>query len=77
MPKISDMLQAVKLLREVGYGGIIAAVTKYEDHRAALEAAGVQATFNIYAEAGTGFASHVRRELEQSGLPLTGDTAER
>lgn len=77
MPKISDMLQAVTLLKEVGYDGTIAAVTKYEDHRAALEAAGVQATFNIYAEAGTGFASHVHRELEQSGLPLVDDTAER
>jgi len=71
MPTISDMLQAVKLLKAVGYQGTIAAVTKYEDDRATLEAAGVHATFNFYAEAGAGFADHVRRELEQSGRCLT------
>lgn len=67
MPTINDMNQAVKLLNEAGYKGIISAVTKHEDDRAALEKAGVQATFNFYAEAGAGFAEHVRRELEHSG----------
>lgn len=70
MPTVSDMLQAVKLLKEVGYQGMIAAVTKHEDDRATLEAAGVHATFNFYAEAGAGFAEHVKRELEQSGHDL-------
>ncbi len=64
MPTISDMLQAVELLKAVGYQGTIAAVTKHEDDRARLEAAGAHATFNFYAEAGAGFAEHVRRELE-------------
>ena len=71
MPTISDMLQAVKLLKAIGYQGTIAAVTKHEDDRATLEAAGAHATFNFYAEAGAGFAEHVRRELEQSGHCLT------
>lgn len=75
MPTINDMHQAVKLLNEVGYSGIIAAVTKHDDDRVTLEAAGVHATFNFYAEAGAGFAEHVRRELEQSGRCLRGDTA--
>ncbi len=70
MPTVSDIHQTVKLLKEVGYTGIIAAVTKHEDDRATLEAAGVHATFNYYAEAGAGFAEHVQRELRQSGRCL-------
>ncbi len=74
MPTISDMLQTVELLNASNYDGLIAAVTKYEDDRSALEAAGVDATFNFYAEAGAGFAEHVRQELEQSGRCLRADT---
>ncbi len=66
MPTISDMHQTVKLLKASDYGGMIAAVTKYEDDRATLEAAGVDAIFNFYAEAGAGFAEHVHRQLELS-----------
>lgn len=70
MPTLSDMLQTVKLLKGADYCGIIAAVTKHEDDRLALEAAGADATFNFYAEAGAGFADHVRQELEKSGRCL-------
>ena len=71
MPNLSDMCQTVKLLKGSGYGGMIAAVTKYEDDRATLEAAGADATFNFYAEAGTGFAEHVRRQLEHGDFMET------
>lgn len=73
MPTTVDMFQAVELLNTSGYKGMIAAVVKYEDDRAKLKAAGVHATFNFYAEAGSGFAQHVRHKLEQSGLCLTDD----
>jgi len=53
-PSISDMEQTVELLKEANYNGIIAAVAKHDDDRATLEAAGVHATFNFYAEAGAG-----------------------
>ena len=66
-PSISDMEQTVELLKEANYNGIIAAVAKHDDDRATLEAAGVHATFNFYAEAGAGFAEHVQRELKESG----------
>ena len=71
MPTTIDMFQAVDLLKTTGYKGMIAAVVKYEDDRVKLEAAGVHATFNIYAEAGSGFAQHVHHELEQSGRKLS------
>lgn len=71
MPTLVDMRQTVELMKDSGYEGIVVAVTKYEDDRVALKAAGVDATFNIYAEAGAGFAEHVRRELEEQGVCVT------
>lgn len=73
MPATIDMYQAVELLKSAGYKGIIAAVAKHEDDQVMLAQAGVHATFNFYAEAGAGFAEHVRRELEQSGHNLVAD----
>jgi glutathione-regulated potassium-efflux system ancillary protein KefC len=63
LPTQDDMLLAVKLLKAVGYHGKIGAVTKYDDHRVELEEEGVDAAFNFYTEAGTGFADHVQSEL--------------
>ena len=63
MPTLGDMLQTVTRLRAVGYQGPIAAVAKHEDELHQLEAVGVRAAFNYYAEAGTGFASHVLQKL--------------
>ncbi len=71
MPTLSDMLQTVELMQNSGFKGTIAAVTRYEDDREKLEAAGVDATFNFYAEAGAGFAEHVRQELRESGKCFT------
>ncbi len=70
MPTLKDMMQTRKLLDHIGYEGLIAAVTRYEDDRQALEKAGVDATFNFYREAGAGFAEHVRRQLTDSGRCL-------
>ncbi len=70
MPTLKDMRQTVKLLERVGYPGLIAAVTRYEDDRVALEKDGVDAVFNFYEEAGAGFAEHVRQQLSASGRCL-------
>ena len=64
MPSLSDMQQAVKFLNESDYKGTIAAVAKYDDDCATLKAAGVDQSFNFYAEAGAGFAEHARQQLE-------------
>jgi predicted Kef-type K+ transport protein len=63
MPTLGDMLQTVTRLRVIGYQGPIAAVAKHEDERSQLEAIGVRAAFNFYAEAGAGFAAHVLQKL--------------
>ena len=39
--------------------GRVAATARYPDEEAQLRDAGATAVFNIYAEAGTGFAGHV------------------
>ncbi len=64
MPNHEDMLHTVKRLKDMNYQGVISAVAKHEDDRLELKEAGVNAAFNFYAEAGTGFAEHVRQKLE-------------
>jgi len=73
LPTHEDSLLAVKLLNELGYSGIIGAVAKHEDERAALEAAGIHATFNYYAEVGKGFADHVMQIFTDEGTDRVTD----
>ncbi|MCB1855281.1 MAG: NAD-binding protein, partial [Halieaceae bacterium] len=63
MPSLSEMVDAVQQLRSSGYTGKVAAVAKYEDERAAMQAAGADVVFNYYAEAGAGFAEHTLSNL--------------
>ncbi|VAW81934.1 Putative glutathione-regulated potassium-efflux system protein KefB, partial [hydrothermal vent metagenome] len=63
MPNAQENLFAVRQLKDAGYTGKIAAVAKYADEIEALQQAGVHAAFNLYAEAGAGFAEHVCHEL--------------
>lgn len=63
MPSLSEMVDAVEQLRIAGYKGKVAAVTKYEDERKAMKAAGANVVFNYYAEAGAGFAEHTLSNL--------------
>jgi len=52
-------LIALTCLKEFGYKGRIAAIVNHEDDRIKLRAAGIDAVFNVYSEAGSGFASHL------------------
>jgi len=63
MPNAQENLFAARQLKELGYGGRVAAIAKYPDEIDALIRAGVHAAFNLYAEAGAGFAEHVCAEL--------------
>ena len=49
----------------MGYRGRIAATTKYRDEEDALKAIGVEHTFNIYTEAGLGFANELQNFVVQ------------
>ncbi len=57
MPYHSAQVAAIKQIRKHGFKGKIAASAKYPDELEKLQDLGVDAAFNIYAEAGAGFAS--------------------
>ncbi|HFD78809.1 MAG TPA: potassium transporter Kef [Gammaproteobacteria bacterium] len=63
LPHFRENITAAAQLKSLGYDGRIAAVAKYPDEVPVLEDAGVDAAYNLYAEAGAGFAEHVYREL--------------
>ena len=63
MPDHAANLTASTLLAENGYTGKIAAVAGFDDEVTELERAGVHAPFNVYREAGTGFADDVCARL--------------
>lgn len=59
LPNLQANLSAVKQLQKISFTGRIAATARFPDEEASLREAGVTAVFNIYTEAGTGFAEHV------------------
>lgn len=58
----AENLIAVELANELGYCGTLAVVSRYPDQQEELEALGCIA-FNLYGEAGHGFAEHVTQRL--------------
>lgn len=60
LPSHNANMNAALRLKEMGYQGRIAATTKFRDEEDALKAVGVEHTFNIYTEAGLGFANELQ-----------------
>lgn len=58
MPNHTANLFAAKRIAEKGFTGVVAATAQFEDEISELEKEGVQAAFNLHAEAGAGFAGH-------------------
>ncbi|MBD2858661.1 cation:proton antiporter [Spongiibacter sp. KMU-158] len=58
----SENVQVVKFLNKVGFSGKLAAISRFPDHELELRELGC-VSFNLYAEAGHGFAEHVLEEL--------------
>lgn len=58
MPNEKELLDAVKIIKGAGYQGRIAVAVKNRESLERLKKAGVDSVFNIYAEAGSGFANH-------------------
>jgi predicted Kef-type K+ transport protein len=69
MPEVSENVFAAEHLRKEGYSGPIGAIAKFADDEARLRAAGVGQVFNLYAEAGSGFAQHVCAADEAAARP--------
>lgn len=59
LPNIEANLAALEQLHAISYSGRIAAVARFSDEEQLLKEAGATAVFNIYTEAGVGFADHV------------------
>lgn len=57
-----------KLLKDMGYRGELAAVVRFEEEAAELKKLGISA-FNLYAQAGEGFAAHAVDSLSPQQVP--------
>ena len=64
MPNINELLATVEMIKTSGYQGLIAAAVKSNDCIVPMKAAGVHSVYNVYAEAGSGFAHHVCDNVE-------------
>ena len=64
----AENLTAINLAASCGNTNRIAVVARYPDEQAELESLGCIA-FNLYAEAGHGFAEHVQEVLGMSNKP--------
>jgi glutathione-regulated potassium-efflux system ancillary protein KefC len=62
LPNLKASLDALERLREIKFTGRIAATARHPDEEEHLRSAGATAVYNFYAEAGSGFASHVEME---------------
>ncbi len=59
MPKHQANMFALEELQKSGFSGMITAIARFDDEREELIQAGASATYNIFTEAGAGYAGHV------------------
>ncbi len=59
LPNLQANLDALEQLKAISFSGRIAATARYSDEEQRLRQSGATAVFNIYTEAGAGFAEHV------------------
>jgi len=64
LPNLQSNLDALNQLREISFPGRIAATARFPEEEKILRQAGATAVFNIYTEAGSGFANHVETEIQ-------------
>ncbi|MEN8176671.1 MAG: NAD-binding protein [Pseudomonadota bacterium] len=66
LPVRDENTYAAMQLVKNGYQGTIAALAKFHDDVSILKAAGVHRVFNLYAEAGGGFAEDAWQEIDKA-----------
>lgn len=59
LPNLQANLDALEQLQRISFSGRIAAIARFPDEVKLLKQSGATAVFNIYTEAGVGFADHV------------------
>ncbi|MFT4635869.1 MAG: glutathione-regulated potassium-efflux system ancillary protein KefC [Arenicella sp.] len=62
LPKLNTTLEVVEQLSNASFEGEVAATSRFPDDIESLKQHGVDMTFNIYTEAGVGFATHVSEQ---------------
>lgn len=65
MPKHGANVHAAKTLRRHGFEGVVTATGKFDDEVRELRELGLDTAFNLYNEAGAGFADHVVQVFSQ------------
>lgn len=68
MPKVSENVFAAQHLKAEGFAGLVGAIAPFRDDEPALREAGADLVFNLYAEAGAGFAQHVCTGFGRAGV---------
>jgi glutathione-regulated potassium-efflux system ancillary protein KefC len=63
LPNLQANLDVLDQLQQVNFTGQIAATARFRDEVELLQQAGATAVFNMYTEAGLGFANHVQERL--------------
>ena len=69
LPNPVASLAVIDQLTAAGFRGRVAATARYHDEVEPLEQAGASTVFNLYAEAGSGFAAHVAEQSPPSSTP--------
>jgi len=64
LPNLQANLDALEQLKRISFSGRIAATARFPDEVESLRRSGATAVFNIYTEAGAGFADHVEANSE-------------
>jgi len=77
MPDHKANMNALNELTQRQFEGQIAAMAMYDDEVEELKQAGAHAAYNIYAQAGFGFAEHVCQAIEDSGESIADKTEDR
>ena len=73
MPKHGANVHAAECLKSCDFHGVVAATGKFDDEVKELRELGMDTAFNLYAEAGNGFAGHVHQVFSQQRPDLASD----
>ncbi len=73
LPNLQANLDVLEQLQKVAFSGQIAATARFRDEVELLQQAGATAVFNMYTEAGLGFANHVQEQLKNESIDPSTD----
>ncbi|MEO0511048.1 MAG: cation:proton antiporter family protein [Verrucomicrobiota bacterium] len=65
MPKHGSNVHAAESLKGQGFNGVVASTGKFDDEVKELRELGLDTAFNLYHEAGNGFANHIYHVFRQ------------